>query len=121
MANRIEKGKRTLVGLGIVLSVLALALFAGGIFLFMLGAKADSLVTTIIMIIVGIVMICVSVVGILASIRFIWVGGSLVATKGSTSQDNIAKGSMNVVKCPKCGCTNTIDAKECANCKEPLV
>ena len=40
---------------------------------------------------------------------------------GSISEENLAKEKSPTTKvCPKCGCTNTVDATECTNCHTAL-
>ena len=122
MANKIEKQKGVVLGFGIVCLVLSLASIIFGIVLLatMAGKETAQLILHIIF---GIVLVLLGLFLVVLGIRIVWIGGSLKATHGSISETNLGKGDeTNTLKkvCPKCGCSNTVDAKECTNCHEPL-
>jgi len=123
--NSIEKKKTALIGLSIAILVLALLGLVGGVVLIVFGARnlgESNLVAGIIMLVIGVLLVIAGVIGVLFGIRNIWVGSALKATKGSIAEENLAKTSQSntVVKCPKCGCTNSIENTNCSNCNEPL-
>lgn len=122
MANKIEKQKGVVLAFGIVALVLSLVAIVFGIVLFatMAGKETAALILHIVF---GILLILVGLFLVVFGIRIVWIGGSLKATHGSISDVNLGKGDdTNKLKkvCPKCGCTNTVDATECSNCHEPL-
>lgn len=122
MANKIEKQKGVVIGFGIVALVLSLVAIVFGIVLFatMAGKETAALILHIVF---GILLILVGLFLVVFGIRIVWIGGSLKATHGSISEVNLGKGDdTNKLKkvCPKCGCTNTVDATECSSCHEPL-
>ena len=122
MANKIEKQKGVVVGFGIVCLVFSVAAFVFGVVLLatMAGKETAALILHIVF---GILLILGGLFLVVLGIRIVWIGGSLKATHGSISQENLGKGDeTNTLKkvCPKCGCTNTVDATECSNCHEPL-
>lgn len=122
MANKIEKQKGVVVGFGIVCLVFSVAAFVFGVVLLatMAGKETAALILHIVF---GILLILGGLFLVVLGIRIVWIGGSLKATHGSISQENLGKGDeTNTLKkvCPKCGCTNTVDATECSNCHTAL-
>lgn len=121
--NIIEKQKGALIGIAIAVLVLGLLAAIGGIILVVFGALkiASSLVTGLVMLIIGAILVIASGIGVVWSVGAIWLGASVKATKGSIADTNIAKaGTVNGKVCPKCGCTNTPDSSVCAVCGAPL-
>lgn len=122
MANKIEKQKGVVIGFGVLALVLALVSFIFGVVLLatMAGKEGASLVLHIAF---GIILVLLGLFLVVVGIRIVWIGGAVKATHGSISEQNLGKGDdTNKLKkvCPKCGCTNTVDATECSNCHEPL-
>ncbi|MCR5422146.1 MAG: hypothetical protein K6E74_00705 [Bacilli bacterium] len=120
MANKIEKQKRVLLGFGILVLVLALGAIVGGIVLLATMANKEGAALAL-HIAFGILLILGSLFLIVVGVRIVWIGGALKATHGSISEENLAKEKSPTTKvCPKCGCTNTVDATECTNCHTAL-
>lgn len=123
MANKIEKQKRVVVGFGIAMLVISLVACVLGIVLLVSAFKASTKVALALDIVFGVLLLASACVALVAGIRVVWIGGSVKATHGSISEANLGKGDeTNTLKkeCPKCGCTNTVDASVCTNCGEEL-
>ena len=124
--NSIQKKKGALIGLAIAALVFGILLLAGGVLLIVFGAKKlgdSNYVAGVIMLVFGVILALGGPIAMAWGIRYIWVGASLKATKGSIANENLAKTNQSdsVVKCPKCGCTNSKENTNCSNCGEPLV
>ncbi len=119
--NRIEKGKKQLIWLSIIVLVVSIGILAGGIALIVSGANAivDADVLSIVLQIVGgSIMSMAGLVGVVLAIVMVWTGGSLRATRGNIAEDNsLAKGTINMEKCQKCGC-ETKNHKHTCECKK---
>ena len=117
MANKIEKQKGVVIGFGIACFVMNIISIIFGILLLKASGKEGA--TLVLHIVFGIILILLAILLLVLGIRIIWVGSAIKATNGSISEENLAKGdgTNNAKKvCPKCGCTNTLDATECSNC-----
>ena len=123
--NKIEKGKAGLSVLSVVLMIVAVLAIALAVFLIIFGANLCAngeldILFGVLSIVGG------SVIAILGLVFFAWtfwffvLGRSIKATKGTISEENLAKMEGNTQKCPSCGATNTIDATNCTVCKTPL-
>ena len=120
--NKIEKQKRALIILGIVIIALSVLSLVFGIVLTVSGAKDLSETINIIKLVFGILLILVSIPFGWASIKYIWVGAYLTATKGSIKEGNIAKegGTVNMKKCDKCGTEIKDGETVCSNCGKAI-
>lgn len=121
--NKIEKGKVGLLVIGIITLVLALAGVGCGIWLTVASAKGISVAATagnIIGLVCGIILIVVGFVLLYVGIHLTWVASVLKATKGSIADDNLGKGTINMIKCPKCGSEVSPEDKVCGNCGAKL-
>ena len=120
--NKIEKQKRALIILGVVIIALSVLSLVFGIVLTVSGAKDLSETINIIKLVFGILLILVSIPFGWASIKYIWVGAYLTATKGSINEGNIAKegGTVNMKKCDKCGTEIKDGETVCSNCGKAI-
>lgn len=114
--NRIEKGKAGLLWFGVALGIFAVGLLVGSVLSVVFGVKAP---TNGWLIALGIVLFVLAIILGIVAITFIWTASAIVATKGSIKEDNLAKGTANMIKCDKCG--NEIDAEtnKCVKCGKP--
>lgn len=121
--NIIQKGKRQLIWLGVIVLILALAFLGGGIALIVAGAGAiaESAITVgVFEIIFGVVAILLGMIGAILAVVFLWTAGAMKATQGNISEDNLGIGTINMIKCPNCG-TAVKDGEEfCSNCGKSL-
>lgn len=122
--NRIEKGKKWLVGISITIIVLSLVFQGVGIMLTVFGGKglatASVKAGAIVELVIGIIMILLGLVGVGFGIAFTWTGAALKATNGSVAEDNLGKGTVNMKKCPYCGTEIAGEETFCANCGNSL-
>ena len=120
--NTIEKQKRALIILGVVIIALSVLSLIFGIILTVTGAKNLSETINIIKLVFGILLILVSIPFACASIKYIWVGAYLKATQGSIKEGNIAKegGTVNMKKCDKCGTQIKEGETACSNCGKEI-
>lgn len=123
--NRAQKGKTGLIVLSIISILLGIGCLIGGIVMIINGAKNGmndgKLVTTILLIAFGSIIAIVGLPLVAFGVVYIWTGASLIATKGTVSENNeVAKGNTGNKKCSKCGATNTKDSTVCQVCGEPL-
>ena len=65
----------------------------------------ESLCGGIVLIVVGSLLSLLFLSGIVYGFIMYFTGKSLVALNGSIAEDNLAKGTVNMVKCPNCGAT----------------
>ena len=148
--NKIEKGKKALIGLSIGIIILSLVFQGVGIMLTVFGGRglsSSSKAVAIVELVFGIIMIIIGLFGVMFGITFTWTGGALKALHGSVAEDNLGKGTVNMKKCaicgteisgdekfcpkcgksidgknvcPNCGATNQADARNCTNCGHDL-
>lgn len=126
MSNRIEKEKGFLIALSVIALILGLSAVVGGIVIIANNVASltstDTEVTSasIVSLVFSIILLfCGALLGAFG-VRYLWIGLSIKATKGSVAQDNLSKGTPNGKVCPKCGCTNTPDSTVCTSCGEKL-
>lgn len=113
--NKIERGKRSLSGFGIALIVIAISLFIFGIAGIIAGALIKG--TAIVLVVLGILFIILSLACIVYGIIFVWTASAMVATKGNLKETNsLAKNTLGVKKCNKCGTELPSDSNICENC-----
>lgn len=117
--NSLQKNKRFLIGIGVGIIFLSLALFAVSIYLLISGSLDVSVevnANNIIKIIAGAVLILLSIPGIVAGIYFTWLGSAMKALKGSIAEGDLCKGTVNMKKCENCGSEISDEDKNCGNC-----
>ena len=123
--NKVEKQKGWLMGLGLGLIVLSIILLAVGIGLICGGVRGIAETGgagEVTKLVFGIIMCVLFAPSIVLGIYFLWIGGYLSATKGSIKEGNIAKegGTINMVKCDKCGTEIKIGETVCSECGKPV-
>ena len=118
--NVIEKGKKQLIWLSVIIIIVSLAFFAGGVVLIVSGAmdiaEAASVVGIVLKMVFGVVLILLGCIGLGAGIIMIWTGGAIKAKYGSIMEGNLGFGTVNMQKCPKCGSQIKGDEKFCGIC-----
>lgn len=85
--NKVQKGKSLLIILGVMSLIIALGLTTGGIIMTVVGVTGT---LNVAMLVGGIVMILLGVGLLVVGIYFVWVGMSLIATKSSVEEENLA-------------------------------
>ncbi len=122
--NIIQKGKRQLMILSIVLLVIGLGLFGGGIALFVSGCIGISAGVEVVIIVLkmvgGALMFALGALAIVVAIIMLWTGGAVKAFSGSLAEGNLAMGTANMIKCPKCGSQVKEGDEVCGNCGKSL-
>ena len=120
--NSIQKQKTALIAFGAVLGIVGVLLLVFGIILTVSGANNITEVGGIIKLVLGILMIVLFIPSLLLCVRLVWVGLALTATNGSIKMGNIAKegGTVNMVKCDKCGTEIKDGETACSNCGKPF-
>lgn len=115
------KGKTISITLSIFILILALGAIIGGIFMLVLGISNNTEILPIVLFSVfGAILIIIGLGLLTFGIWSLWIGCSLVATKGSIANDNsVATNKLNKV-CPECGCTNTNNVDTCQSCGTKL-
>lgn len=130
--NKIARNKKSLIIGSIVIMLLSLLLVGGAVALVVYGANVvgEKLLVGLILIIVGSLLAILFAGGIVFGAISFFTGKSLVALNGSVDEENLAKGTANMIKCQncgesvnpedrfcwKCGATTT-EFKQCENCK----
>lgn len=124
MINKIQKGKRALIAISIIVIVFAALMLGGGVVLTVFGAKAiaesASLVTIILEMAFGVILILLGLIGIVMGIIMVWTGGAIKAIHGNIAEGNLGKGTVNMTKCQNCG--NEVNQNEefCTVCGKSL-
>ena len=124
--NKIQRQKGSLVVIGIVTLVLALALLVGGIVMLVSGipvlVEDSNLTKGILLVVFGSIALLLFVPAVGFGIYDTWVGLSLKATKGSIKEGNIAKegGTVNMKKCSRCGTEIKDGETVCSECQKPV-
>ena len=120
--NKLVRGKTSLLIVSISMIVLSLLCVAGSIGLIIWGAKtvSDSIVLGIVLIIVGAVLSLMFFSGIIYGFVLFFTGKSLVALSGSMKEENLGKGTVNMIKCPNCGVEVGVKDKFCPKCGKDL-
>ena len=122
--NIIQKGKRQLIWLSVILLILAVGFFAGGVVLVVSGAMdiaaAGDVFKIVIKFVFGVVLIILGLLGITLGIVMIWTGGAIKAKFGNIAELNTLNGTVNMKKCPKCGAAIAKDDDFCGVCGKHL-
>ena len=116
--NKLIKGKKSLITISIVLMLLSLLLVGGSVGLIVYGANvvSEKVLTGIILIVVGSLLAILFLGGIIFSFVLYFTGRSLVALNGSVAEENLAKGTVNMIKCGNCGAEVEKNDKFCPKC-----
>ena len=110
-------GKKTLMIISIVIFALCLGALAGGISMFVIGLMSGILSKMIWMPIVGGLLAILAIVfGIFSIIMFFTSVSMINVEQGSVKDGNRAIGTVNVVKCDKCGEELPDNAAFCSKC-----
>lgn len=121
--NKIQKGKRSVIIIGVCALVLALASLAGSVWTIIDGIRKISTVggaIPIIELIGGVLLCIVAFLLIYAGIYFTWVGSTLKAFNGSIADGDLCKGTVNMKKCANCGAPVQDGEEACAACGNKL-
>lgn len=112
-----QYGKKSLMTIAIILGVLSLGALGGGIAMIVVGATSGVLAKIIWMSIVGAVLVILGIIFTIVAIYMLAVSTSMINNKeGSVKDGNRAKGTVNVVKCDKCGTELPDNATFCSKC-----
>ena len=120
--NKLVRGKTSLLIVSISMMVLSLLCVAGSVGLIIWGSKivSETLILGIILIIVGSLLVLMFLSGIIYGFILYFTGKSLVALNGSVKEDDLCKGTVNMVKCPNCGVEIDKNDKYCGKCGKSL-
>jgi len=115
MLNKIQKGKRNLIILGITLLVLSILCGVGGVLCTVFSEARWW------MILIALVLYALGILGLIVSITFIWVGRAMTATIGNIKEGNIPleNGTINAHRCNNCGADLAEDDEFCKECGRP--
>ena len=118
--NRVDKGHLTIIGW--IVMILALALTIGGIWLFVKGVQVSGIFATIWRLVLSVGMILLGLpLGYVAFMMLVTAHSMINVRNGSVSDvENSAVGTVNVLKCNKCGTKLTEETDHCPNCGAKL-
>jgi len=116
----LDKGHLTTVGLIVMLIALALAI--GGIWLFVRGVQVSGVFATVWRIVLAVVMVLFGLpLGYVAFMMLVTAHSMIDVADGNVSDvGNSAMGTVNVLKCNKCGAKLKEDSDHCPNCGAKL-
>lgn len=110
--NKIQRGKTGLLSLGIILLLAGIGCGILAVLCTINGAVDNQWWLWII----AALLYVLALGGLILGIVFTWTALSLKATRGSIAEGNCGIGTVNMTKCPKCGCTVNATDKCCGNC-----
>lgn len=115
-------GKKELTIVSVIVMIVSIALIAGGIVFAVLGAINNVGAWQIIWrVLVGVVMFIIGAILLGVGITMFAVTRSMLnINEGNVADGNRAIGTVNVLKCEKCGTKLDDNAKFCKNCGEPV-
>ena len=120
--KELKYGKKELTIVSVIVTVLSVALLAGGIALIVLGAlNPDGAWQIVWRVLLGVVMLVLG--GVLLGVgltMFAVTRSMLNFNEGNVADGNRAVGTLNVRKCEKCGTKLSDDASFCKHCGEPV-
>ncbi len=110
-------GRKALMITSIILIVLSLGVLAGGIALLVLGCISNETSQIVVKVPIGVVLILLGLTGGGFSIPMLFVSLSMIKTNsGSVKDGNRAIGTVNILKCDKCGRELAENSTFCTNC-----
>lgn len=110
-------GRKHLLIFSLIAILLSLALTAGGVVMIVLGANSGVLSKILWMCILGAVLAVLGLFFLVFSIIMFFTSLSMIKVKqGSVKDGNQAIGTVNVVKCDKCGAELPDNATFCSKC-----
>ena len=117
MLNKIQKGKKDLIILGVFLSILTVICIVGAILCIVGGAINQRWWLYII----GALLLILGLIGICVCVTFLWTAFSLKATKGNLKEGNIPleNGTINAKRCANCGADVKDGDEFCPTCGKP--
>lgn len=114
-------GKKTLTVMSVIVILLSIAAIVGGIVLFVQGCRVSGVGSKIWRIALGVVLALIGFVFGYASFMAFFTSLSMIKpNSGNVKDGNRAKGTINILKCDKCGHENPINAEFCKNCGESM-
>ena len=113
---RYDKSHLTL--LGIVVALIAVALIVGGVWLFVKGVLVAGVVAKIWRIILSIVMVLLGLPFGVVAFMMLATASAMIKVKDGNVSDvgNSGKGTVNILKCQKCGAKLNEDNECCTKC-----
>ena len=112
-----QVSKKHLVITSIILLLVSLGAIAGGIVLIVNGANSEGVWTIVWKVILGAIITILGSTFTCFSFVMFFTSMSMINTKGSVKDGNRAMaGTVNIVKCPKCGAKLADDAVFCKKC-----
>lgn len=115
MLNKIQKGKRNLILLGVIIAIITVLSLIGAV-LCTIGAVGRWW-----MFIIAAVLYVIGVIGLILSVTFIWTACAMKATLGNLMEGNIPleNGTLNTHRCANCGTNLAGDDEFCPECGKP--
>lgn len=109
--------RKHLMTFAVIVLLLSLALLGGGIAMVVLGATSTVVSKIILMCIIGGLLIIISFIGCIVGMIMFFTAKSMIKVKqGSVKDGNRAIGTVNVLKCNKCGEELPDNANFCSKC-----
>jgi len=120
MYQEMRYGKKALIVVGIIVTILSLGAFVGGIFLIVRGSMNPGGAWEIIWrVVFGAIVVIFGAIFFCIGVAMLAITKSMInTTGGSVADGNRAIGTVNVTKCPKCGTKLEKGAKFCKKCGE---
>ncbi len=122
--NIIQKGKRQLIILSIIILILSIGFIAGAVVLIVSGAMdiaaSKDVLKIVLKMVFGVILFFVGAVGLALGIIMLWTGGSIKAKFGNIAELNTLNGTVNMKKCPKCGSQIAENDDFCGVCGKHL-
>jgi hypothetical protein len=120
--REMKLGKKELTIVSIVVMIVSLALLGGGIALVVLGVLNPNGAFEIIWrVLLGIILFILGGIIFSVGVTMFAITRSMInIDEGNVADGNRAVGTVNVLKCSKCGIKLSDDAKFCSSCGEPV-
>lgn len=120
--NKLVRGKTSLIIVSVAMIFISLLCTAGSVGLIIWGANLvkTSIIWAIILMAIGSIFALTFLTGVIYGFILYFTGKSLVAMNGSVAEDNLAMGTVNMIKCASCGNAVKTDEKFCSKCGKSL-